>query len=169
MSNAKFVKEVSEYGLSIPLAAFKLSEFENGSAADFHTLKNTVVVLKKRMTALELIGAIHSLQRLSADLFTHLAMQCGPCEACDGCNYEPEDFALDLKLPDELREKAGFPKDAVYRADVDDGVIIIRASDDIPGLRDVPPQIMNVILAAGLCPEALEEYIMEGKIVYGND
>ena len=80
----KFVKETTSKGLQIPTAAMKLSGFESSGKVELHASEDTLVVLKQRMTAMELVRAARSLQKLATDLHVHLARVCGHCDGCDG-------------------------------------------------------------------------------------
>lgn len=53
----KFVKETTSKGLQIPTAAMKLSGFESSGKVELHASEDTLVVLKQRMTAMELLRA----------------------------------------------------------------------------------------------------------------
>ena len=80
----KFLKETTSKGLQIPAAAMKLSGFEGGGKVELHASEDALVVLKQRMTAMELLRAAKSLQKLATDLHVHLAGVCGPCGGCNG-------------------------------------------------------------------------------------
>ena len=171
----KFEKHDLSNGMKIPVAAMHLSGFGAHEATEYYTLKDTVAVLKKQMTALELIRAAWSLQQLAAELCTHLAMLCFPCEGCEDCcdedgrcPYDALDFAVNFEVPDELLEKAGIPEDAPLHVELlDDGEITISMNHDSPGLWDVPAPMMQGFLAAGVCPSALEDVLEAGEIIYG--
>ncbi len=171
----KFEKHDLIDGMKIPVAAMQLSGFGTNEAAEYYTLKDTVVVMKKKMTASELIRAAWSLQQLSAELCTHLAMLCFPHESCNECSedgeicpYEALDFALNLDIPDELRERAGIPSDAPVHVELlDDGEFSVSVNRNGPGLWDVPAPMMQGFLAAGVCPSALEDLLEAGESVYG--
>ena len=101
----KFLKVTTSKGLQIPAVAMKLSGFEPECNVEFHASEDMLVVLRHRMTAMELLRAAKSLQKLAADLHVHLARVCGPCDGCDGeCPFEGGD---EVDLPDHLREEAG--------------------------------------------------------------
>ena len=159
--------------VTIPAAAMTISGFDPGEDAQYHTLIGAVVVLRKRMTAAQLIRAAWSLQQLSAELCAHLAGQCcpGDCGECadaeQGCPYSALDFTHDIDLPDELLEMAGIPKGAPLHLELEDGEVIISSNRDGPGLWDVPAPMMEGFLAAGICPGELEEKLKTGEIVYG--
>lgn len=170
----KFVKTDLSKGLKLPTAALKLGGFQPEEGAECHVLRDAVVVLKRRMNAFELIRAAWSLQQLSTKLCTRLALECGPCEgrgACDengGCPYHPLDFALDMDIPEELREMAGIPKDAPVHVELlDDGEFTVSVNHDGPGLWDVPAPMMQGLLASGVCPASLEDLLESGEMVYG--
>ena len=171
----KFEKHDLTEGCKLPVAALKLSGFGAHEAAEYHTLTNAVVVLKKRMNALELIRAVWSLHLLSTELSTALSMLCDPrgsCAECseDGktCPYDALDFALDFDIPDELRERAGIPEGAPLHAELlDDGEITISTNHDGPGLWDVPAPLMKGLLATGICPSILKDLLEDGEVIYG--
>ena len=155
----KFNKQINNGTLLIPGGAFKISGFEGGEKVEIHTLDSAVVVLKKQMTAMELIQAMDALHRLATELTVHLARVCG---ACDGCGDEVE-------LPDYLREEAGIPAGAklcVYVDDEENTVTISEAGYD-HDLRDVPPYLLEMLAAAGICLGELEERLMAEDLVYG--
>ena len=94
----KFVKETTSKGLQIPTAAMKLSGFESSGKVELHASEDTLVVLKQRMTAMELLRAARSLQQLATDLHVHLARVCGHCDGCDGeCPFGGGD---EVELPE---------------------------------------------------------------------
>ena len=171
----KFEKDNVSQGVKIPAAAMNISGFAPDEAAEYHTLQDAVVVLKKQMNALELVRAAWSLQQLSAELCSHLAMLCVPHECCEDCSedgescpYDPMDFTVDFEIPDELRERAGIPEGAPLHVELlDDGEITISMNHDGPGLWDIPAPMMQGFFAAGICPASLEELMESGEIVYG--
>jgi len=170
----KFEKHDLAEGMKIPAAAMQLSGFGQHGRAEYYTMPDAVVVLKKNMNALEMIRAAWSLHELCAKLCSHLALCCcsEDCEACSEggeiCPYDALDFALELDIPDELRERAGIPAGVPVHAEfLDDGEFTISVNHDGPGLWDVPAPFMKGFLAAGVCPAALEKLLKGGEVVYG--
>lgn len=166
----KFVKEMTCKGIHIPAAALKLCGFEPESKLEIHTSENALVVLKGRMTAMELLQAAQHLQDLTVDLHVHLGKVCGPCDGCgeDGCPYEDMD-GDDIDLPEYLREEAGIPEGAKLCAWVDEEekTVTIGAADHDHDLRDVPPHVLEMFAATGMCVGELEERLILGDCVYG--
>ncbi len=165
----KFVKEVTGEKLAIPAAAIKLCGFEKGDKTDLHALPGTAIVLKQKMTAMEVIQVMDALHQLTVDLSVHLARACGPCDGCeDGCPFD--DLEEDsIGLPDYLREDAGIPAGAKLCAYVDEEentVTIAEAGYD-HDLRDVPPYLVEMLGTAGICLGELEERLIVGDTVYG--
>ena len=78
----KFVKGTTKKKLVIPNAVMELGGFEKGAPVEIRALPDAVAVLKKEMTAMELIRAVDSLQRLSVELLVELIGVCDPCEDC---------------------------------------------------------------------------------------
>ena len=140
----KFVKETTSKGLQIPTAAMKLSGFESSGKVELHASEDTLVVLKQRMTAMELLRAARSLQKLATDLHVHLARVCGHCDGCDGeCPFGGGD---EVELPDYLREEAGIPEKAKLCASVDEDehTVTISEADYDYDLRDVPEEVLEM-------------------------
>lgn len=74
----KFNKQLSNGGLFLPSAALKISGFEDSGQVEIHALKNTAVIMKQQMTAMELIQALDSLNQLFINLSFHLAKPAAP-------------------------------------------------------------------------------------------
>lgn len=165
----KFNKQMNNGALLIPCGVFKLSGFEGGEKVEIHTLDSAVVILKEQMTAMELIQAMDALHRLATELTVHLARICGTCDDCeDGCPFDDLEDGM-LELPDYLREEAGIPAGAklcVYVDDEENTVTISEAGYD-HDLRDVPPYLLEMLAAAGICLGELEERLMAEDLVYG--
>ena len=99
----KFIKEITSRGLLLPMIAAQLAKFKAGDRVEYRPLDNVIVVLKKRMTAPELLTAVEQLNGVATELLLHLDKVCGPCEECaDGCLCgESEDSPLQ-HLPTDL-------------------------------------------------------------------
>lgn len=146
----------------------KLSGFEPECKVELHVSKDALVVLKQRMTAVELLRAAKSLQKLATDLHVHLARVCGPCNGCDGeCPFEGGD---EVGLPDYLREEAGIPKNAKLWASADEEThtVTICEADYDHDLRDVPAEVLEMFRESGICVGELEERLILGDTVYGD-
>lgn len=146
----------------------KLSGFEPECKVELHTSEDALVVLKQHMTAMELLRAAKSLQKLATELHVHLARVCGPCDGCDGeCPFEGGD---EVELPDYLREEAGIPEKAKLWASVDEEehTVTICEADYDYDLRDVPKEVLEMFREAGICVGELEERLMLGDAVYGD-
>ena len=165
----KFNRQMSNGTFSIPSGVFKISGFEADEKAEIHALDSAVVVLKKQMTAMELIQAIDALHQLATELTVHLAMVCGTCDDCeDGCPLNDLEDGM-LELPDYLREEAGIPAGAKLCAYVDEeeNTVTISEAGYDHDLRDVPPYLLEMLAEAGICLGELEEHLMTEKILYG--
>lgn len=95
MNPLKFNKTLSPDGLRLPSAVFRIGGFASNEEAEIHPVQDAVVVLKRHMTALELVGAFQSLNALSAELGTELVKACGLCWDCaQGCPKDAPDQLL---------------------------------------------------------------------------
>lgn len=166
-----FEGKCPEADMKIPEGALRLSGFDSGEKLEYHPQANALVVLKKRMTALDLIRAAWSLRQLSDALTAHLVElepQSDCCEDCSSCPYGFEDFAHEFNFPPEILERACIPNGAILHMEFpESGEICISTNQDGPGLWDIPSQIMRELLAAGICPAGLEMLIESGDLVYG--
>ena len=99
----QFIKEITSRGLLLPMIAARLAKFKAGDRVEYRPLDNVIVVLKKQMTAPELLTAVEQLNVVATELLLHLDRVCGPCEECpDGCLCgESEDSPLQ-HLPTDL-------------------------------------------------------------------
>ena len=161
-------------GAIVPPAALMASGFGTHVDAECNTVNDCVVVLKKRMNASELVRAAWALHELSVNLITHLAGECGACDgkcgSCDGeCPYSKADFSVDIQIPEEFREIADIPDDAVLHAEFPEGggILFCESMGDPPGLWDIPAPVMESLLSAGVCPASLEMLLKSGEAVYG--
>ncbi|WP_312354743.1 hypothetical protein [Aminipila sp.] len=178
--------------ISIPADACRLSGFTAKDALELYAAKGVLMFLKEQMTALEVANAIESLSIIASDLTVLLASACGICNNCgeeetdcvdcDECQNNPAAWVqscslchdlLDenqrIHIPDYLLEEAGIPADAKLEActDEDSGEIMVTESDIQQDINDVPPGILSVLAASGVCLAELDELIMLERIIHG--
>ena len=166
----KFVKIGSVKGVCITDGTLKLSKLPGDEKLELHTLDHALVLLKGQMTAPDLLTAAHALAGLAANLITHLAEVCGPCEDCDkdSCPYNDlEEEAVQVN--EYLREAAGIPDGAKLCAEVDEEAhtITVLAAEHRYDLRDIPPELLDTFAQSGTCLGELEEHMILEDIVYG--
>lgn len=166
----KFIKNTTKKKLVIPNVVMELSEFEKGAPVEICALPDAVVVLKREMTAMELIRAVDGLQHLTVELNRHLAKVCGPCEDCgeDGeCPALPE--RTQTIVPEAVREEVGIPADAKLCAwpGSEPGTVTVGQADYRYDLADVPEWELSVLAMMGACLGNLEERLMAEDVVYG--
>ena len=168
----KFMKNTTKKKLVIPNAVMELGDFEKGAPVEICVQDDAVIILKKEMTAMELVRAVDALQRLSVELNRQLALACGPCEECDGrggeeCPAEPE--RTQTVLPEDVRKEAGIPENAKLCSWPGDeaGVVMVSGADYRYDLTDVPEWELSILRAMGVCLGELEERLMSEAVVYG--
>lgn len=165
----KFIKENTKPALSIPAAILKISGLAN-KKAELHISKQSVVILKSRMTAMELIRTIENLNTLSSELISHLKKVCGSCQDCEDCAVEGFDDESDaLHIPEYLLDIADIPHDAKLEAyaNEDERTITIVKADSRYDLSDVPKELLDMLIASGVCLAQLEEHLYQGDKIYG--
>ena len=166
----KFVKSTTKKKLVIPNVVLELSEFERGGMVEICALPDAVVVLKREMTAMELIRAVDSLQRLAVELNQHLAEACGPCEHCseDGeCPALPE--RTQTAVPEAVMKDAGIPAGAKLCSwpGEEPGTVTVGQADYRYDLTDVPEWELSTLAMMGVCLGELDEKLMSEDVVYG--
>lgn len=164
----KFVKGISAAGVNIPKAALKLSSLSGTEKLELHTLNGAAVLLKPKMTAMELLSVVNSLDRLSGDLLAALAITCEKCVGCeDECPFSQE--SRDIRLPKYLLDAAEIPENAKLCAepDPDTGRIIVSALEPGYDLDNVPEELLDALLECGVCLGSLSELLGSGEVVYG--
>lgn len=178
-------KRTSPSELSLPSNVRKLCGFDK-QALEFHTAEDALVILKEKMTAIELVHAITALDELLLGLVTCLA---GACTLCNNCgtpckdkNSTPADWATNCSLchgllddeqticlPDALLAEAGIPKDAKLEAypDPDNGEVLVAVSGFRNDISDVPKDLLELLIQWGVCLPELDELIVLEETVYG--
>lgn len=163
----KFLRETSAKGFRILPTELAIARFPEAGTAEVHVTEDAIVVLKRRMTGMELIRAARRLHELSTELNVQLAKACGFCNECaEKCPFEELEEEIDL--PDYLREEAGIREDAklcAYVNEEENSVTIAEAKHPYD-LRDVPPEVLDMFLNAGLCLGKLDELLIKGDVIY---
>lgn len=165
----KIYHNKNEKSLNIPLAALVLSGIDLEEPVELHVMDQLLAVIPKELTAMEVIQAMDGLLNLMGPLADALFDACGECGGCEkGCpEVDPDEEAI--SLPDFVREKLGIPEDAKLCAELNEaeGTATISEAGYDYDLRDVPPDMLELLKTAGLCVGELERLLMEGVIVYG--
>lgn len=164
----KFVRPTEDAKVTIPKSVIALSRLGGAESLELHALESAAVLLKGRMTAMEVINAVTSMDKLSGQLLEALA---GACERCVECE-EDCPFIEDggtIQLPRHLLDEADIPEGARLRAEPDPetGCIIVSEKEAGHDLDDVPDGLLDALLECGVCLESLSELLDSGAIVYG--
>lgn len=165
----KFVKGTTKKKLVIPNTVMELSGFERGAMVELQALTDTVVILKKRMTAMEMVNAIDALQRLTVDLFAELAKTCGGCEDC-GDGRCPALDRIATEVPEEVRQGAGIPSGVKLQSwpGETEGTVMVAQAEYRFDLTDVPEWVRSTLEALGVCMGNLEELLMAEEPIHGS-
>lgn len=164
----KMNKENTAESLGTLAPVLTVGGMEVGKELEVYTSEDTAVILKKQMTAMELVKTIQNLKTLASDLLVHLTKTCEPCRGCkNGCPYMKEAALRErFQVPENLLEWAGIPADAKLDIFAEDGEICIMeaAGQD---LRDVPLDLLEMFREAGICLDTLDDLLTRGDVVYG--
>ena len=155
----------SDFSMTIPSQLLEDAGIAGAKCAELHSLRHCVAVLQGKMTAQEMLEAIESISELAEFLTVQLAKACGVCDGCGACGDDLDE----IKVPPELLDEAGISRDARLEAyvDQDNGLILVGSADCDHDLSDVPDDLLQVLVAAGVCVGRLEEHLAEDDIVYG--
>ena len=160
----QFTLEIGRKGLRVRREILNASGFQRAEALDIHGKEQAIVIMKKEMTAMELLNTIQSLKDLASDLLIHLAKVCGPCERCEGgCPCMEEEPRI--RLPEDLLKQAGIPQNARLDAMVGDGEVILAETESFD-LRDVSQEMKELFRQTNICLDELDGLLAGGSVVY---
>ena len=160
----QFTLEIGKKGLRVRREILNASGFQREEALDVHGKEQAIVIMKKEMTAMELVNTIQSLKDLASDLLIHLAKVCGPCEHCEGsCPCMEEEPRV--CLPEDLLKQAGIPKNARLDAMVGDGEVILAETESFD-LRDVSQEMKELFRQTNICLDELDGLLAGGSVIY---
>ncbi len=173
--------------IMLPERACELCGFDGEDTLELHTGEDILVILKDKMTAIELVYVISMLSEMATDLTVSLAKACGMCNNCGGedngtgkndpakwvesCSLcrDLMDDSQNIYIPDYLLEEAEISSSVKLEASADKagGEITVTKAGNQYDISDVPPGILSVLAESGICLAELDELIMQEEIVYG--
>lgn len=168
----------------IPISAevCDICGFGSEGALGLYAGRSALVAMKDCMTALEVAYAIDTLSKMASDLTVVLAKAGGICDGCDELNGKSPaegvadcslcrdifDVGRHIQIPDYLMEEAHIPKGTKLEAYVEeDGGIVVERAEIQSDITNLPPSVVAVLTASGVCLAALDECVIEGNIIYG--
>lgn len=75
-------KEKTNPDILLPESACELCGFTGEEKLELHAAEDTLVIVKTKMTAMELVHVIDTLSEIASELTVHLAKACGFCNNC---------------------------------------------------------------------------------------
>lgn len=140
---------------------------ENAALGDKIKLTATnhlITLTKSEMTAMDLVKTIDAMTLQLQILVDLLAECCGECEDCNHCDcldFEP------IHLPDKVLELAGIPVGTKLSAFVeeDEGVIHIEPAEYKYDIANVPPYLLSLFKANGICLGELDALLVENEVL----
>lgn len=157
--------------LVIPAAALDLAGFGGEEQLELHFEKDALAVLKRKLTARDMIEAITGLQEIAADLVRQLALASGKeaeADKSNGCEKKC-DYAktCDLAIPPCILAEAHIPFDRPLLAYVDDGAIVIKGEEEDLLEDEIPDELLQTLMKGGANAEGLSNLLKGDRIVYG--
>lgn len=123
----KTKKNQTEPEMILPESACNFCGFTEEETLEIHAAKDVLVILKDKMTVMELVNAIHALSEIASGLSVDLAKACGTCNNCDdeglelcksindcdetcasfhGCNDGPAEWVANCSLCRDLLDES---------------------------------------------------------------
>ncbi len=162
---------VGQSKCNVPRAVLDPCGFKARDTVDLYAREGVLVMVKHRMTAMELVSVMDRLYQLVLGLAEYLTDACGHCDDCCGEGNCPGELPADgrISIPADMLREAGIPagvKLAGYPNE-EDGTVTVAEADYAHDLTDVPEEILDLLLDAGICTGELEERLMMEDVVYG--
>ena len=162
------IRNITGKGITIPPTVLNLSDFAPTDQLALHVLDNTLVLIRRKMTAYQLLRTVNQLAHLGSSLLTHLVTLCGTCDGCrSACPFDGPS-AASVELPASLREKAGIPDMARLSAVVDEekGTVTLFAAEAVTELEDLPEDLLNLLFTTDICLGEVEHHLLRDDVIY---
>ena len=137
---------------------------------ELHCLDYAVVLIPGEMTAMELISASETLQKLAADLILVLLQA---CSACDNCGQEePCELMSEDAMSEEIDSKGEEPFNDGYTGEISEVAASLDFEDqptdfdDAYALSDISPDMLKLLQESGVCMLNLKEALRNNLLIY---
>lgn len=160
--------------LIIPGQALELSQLPPDGPINLNIGENTLVAMPERMTAIQTVNAIYTLNGIVTELICAILDACGSCVdhmKQGGCPFGgvggpgecPYGDAAepDVTVSAAAREQMGIPPDAKLELLPDEGEGLIVAADYKHDITDVPESVRELFSTVGVCPGRLDQLLMD--------
>lgn len=157
--------------LSLPNAALKLAELHEQAKLMADVESGSIVLLRDEMTAQEMADTINHLYEMASDLTVKLALAAGfyaenePTEVpeeCRSCEYG----CAGVEIPACVLRDAGIDPDDSVSFEVDDGVIVVTATEEDDQLEELSPVLGAALAMSGVDMDALRELLESGEVIH---
>lgn len=176
-------KKNEAQALQLPQYVVESCGFDEVECLTVKSTEGVCIIHKSGLTVLETAHIIAALSELASDMTAAIALKVGICDGCGepqddapadcvaGCELCQDLLAEDeiVRVPGYLLEEAGIPEGSklVAYADEENGEVTVMEADAQEDITDLPPAVVAVLAAAGVCLAELNECILLGEIVYG--
>ena len=130
---------------------------------ELHCLDHAAAVIPGEMTAMELISASETLQKLAADLLLVLLQA---CSACDNCGQEEP---CELMSEDAMSEEPDSKGEELFNTNITDTLDFGDQPtdyDDGYALSDISPDMRKLLRESGVCMLNLKEALRNDLLIY---
>lgn len=145
-----------------------LSEF---GRLEILLLNYAAVVIPGEMTAMELIQASESLNKMAVYLLNVVPQACPKCDFCgmnEPCELMTNEIHPKVIIPDENLLEAGIEPGSklACQADPEHQRMIVYEADVEYDLSDIDPDVLNVLRECNVCLCELDEMINNDSVIY---
>ena len=147
-----------------------LSEFER---LEVNLLNYAAVVIPGEMTAMELIQASKSLNKLAAHLLSVVPQTCPRCDCCgmkEPCELMTDEINPKVVIPAEDLLEAGIEPGSklVCQADPEHQRMIVYGVDEEFDLSDVDSDVLDIFRECNVCLRVMDQIISNQSVIYSS-
>ncbi len=174
----KFALHKTKKDCTMPASALAVAGMKREAELRLEVDSGVIVVLRPEMSAKKLLKVSEFLAKLASGMIAAVAVESGECSCCGDCFGDDEcdfcgsrDKCRGIEIPDCLLERAGIGADQAWKADVEDGAVIIRAipeseADSDNGFPDYVPEIARAAFTeADICVPRLREILCNNQSI----
>jgi hypothetical protein len=152
--------------LCLPITETTEKQLGDVSMLEASVINSGLVMMKSKMTAMDVIQTIEGLEAVIGELYDSLLEVSCYCD--NDCDQSETLEAVNIKLPDFILEDAGISKNAKLCAytNEDSKEVTVIETDYKHDLSDVPETMRRVLKDMGACMTCLNECLISEKIIW---
>lgn len=144
-----------------------LRQADLGDEITIQTLSSVIVMKNKKMTILEVVQAIESLEGVVNDLFASLLDNFTNENCSNVCNFYRDYLDDNIQVPEWARRVCGIDLDSklCIRAEEGSGRILLEPVNYENDITDIDEAMLAALDDMGVCLAALNEGIVNEEVI----